>query len=136
MRKRDQVHLQIQQRQLRIYSQGDEWGDRPCAVISVMSNCVGHYGLQPARLFCPWDYTGKKTGVDLHALLQGIFLMQGLNPHLLCLLGWQAGSSLLALPGKEVSGSKIATGNLIRYQNMEFLLNWLSKILANSRPRI
>ena len=30
--------------------------------------------------------------VGCHALLQGIFLTQGLNPHLLCLLHWQAGS--------------------------------------------
>ena len=35
-----------------------------------------------------------------HALLQGIFLTQGLNPHLLHLLQWQAGSLPLAQPGK------------------------------------
>ena len=35
---------------------------------------------------------GKNTGVGCHALLQGIFLTQGWNPHLLCLLNWQAGS--------------------------------------------
>ena len=35
-----------------------------------------------------------------HAFLQGIFLTQGLNPHLLCLLHWQAGSSPLAPTGK------------------------------------
>ena len=39
----------------------------------------------------------KKTGVDCHALLQGIFLTQGLN---LSLQHWQAGSLLLAPPGK------------------------------------
>ena len=32
-------------------------------------------------------------------LLQGIFLTQGLNPHLLCLLHWQAGSLPLVPPG-------------------------------------
>ena len=31
------------------------------------------------------------TGVGCHALLQGIFLTQGLNLYLLCLLHWQAG---------------------------------------------
>ena len=36
----------------------------------------------PARFFCPWDSPDKKTGVDCHALLQGIFLTQELNPHL------------------------------------------------------
>ena len=35
-----------------------------------------------------------------HALLQGIFPTQGSNPHLLCLLHWQAGSLPLAPPGK------------------------------------
>ena len=35
---------------------------------------------------CPWDSPGKNTGVGYHALLQGIFLTQGLNPHLLWLL--------------------------------------------------
>ena len=33
-----------------------------------------------------WDFPGKNTGVDCHALLQGIFLIQGLNPWLLRLL--------------------------------------------------
>ena len=28
-----------------------------------------------------------------HALLQGIFPTQGLNPHILCLLHWQTGMS-------------------------------------------
>jgi len=40
--------------------------------------------------------------VDCHALLQGIFLTQGLNPSLLCLLHWQMGSSPLEAPGKPV----------------------------------
>ena len=40
---------------------------------------------------------GKNTGVGCHALLQGIFLTQGLNSSLLCLLPWQAGSLLLLL---------------------------------------
>ena len=35
---------------------------------------------------CPWDSPGKNTGVGFHALLQGIFLTQGLNLNLLHLL--------------------------------------------------
>ena len=35
-----------------------------------------------------------------HFLLQGTFLTQGSNPHLLCLLHWQAGSLPLASPEK------------------------------------
>ena len=40
-------------------------------------------GLQPARLLCPWASPGKNTGAGCHALLQGIFSTQGLNPGLL-----------------------------------------------------
>ena len=37
----------------------------------------------PARLLCPWDFLDKNTGAGCHFLLQGIFLTQGSNPHLL-----------------------------------------------------
>ena len=48
------------------------------------------------------DFPGKNTEVGFHALLQGIFLTQGLNPHLLCVLDWQADSSPLVPPGKPI----------------------------------
>ena len=35
-----------------------------------------------ARLLCPWDFSGKNSGVTSHSLLQGIFPTQGLNPGL------------------------------------------------------
>ena len=41
-------------------------------------------------------FPGKKTGVNCHALLQGIFVTQGSNLCLLCLLHWQVGSLPLA----------------------------------------
>ena len=44
------------------------------------------------------DFPGKNTGVGCHALLQGIFPIQGSNLRLLCLLNWQAGSLALAGP--------------------------------------
>ena len=37
------------------------------------------------RLLCPWDSPGKNTGVDCHALLQGIFPTQVRNLSPLCL---------------------------------------------------
>ena len=43
-------------------------------------------GLRPARLLYPRDSPCKNTSVDCHFLLQGIFLIQGLNLHL---LHWQ-----------------------------------------------
>ena len=58
--------------------------EKLCIVTSVMSNSVQPYGLQAARLLCPWDSLGKSTRVGCHALLQGIFLTQGSNrgPHI------------------------------------------------------
>jgi len=58
------------------------------------------YGPLAARLLCPLDSPGKNTGVCCHALLQRIFLIQGLNLSLLHHLHWQVGSLPLALPGK------------------------------------
>ena len=42
-----------------------------------------------ARLLCPWDFLGKNPGMPCYFLLQGIFLTQELNPHLLRLLHCQ-----------------------------------------------
>ena len=46
------------------------------------------------------DSPGKNTGVGCHALLQGIFPTQGLNPGLLCLLHRHMDSLPLVPPGK------------------------------------
>ena len=53
------------------------------------------HGLRPTRLLCPWHLPGKNTGVGCHFLLQGIFLIQGSNLYLLCLLHCQMDSLLL-----------------------------------------
>ena len=50
---------------------------------SVVSNSVRPPGLQPTRLLCPWDFSGKHTGGGCHFLLQGIFLTHGSNLGLL-----------------------------------------------------
>ena len=47
-----------------------------------MSNSLWSQGLQPTRLLCPWNFPGKSSGVGCHFLLQGIFPIQGWNPHL------------------------------------------------------
>ena len=54
-----------------------------CVSHSVMSNSLRPRGLQPAKLLCPQDFSGKNTGVGCHFLLQGIFPAQRLNPGLL-----------------------------------------------------
>ena len=51
------------------------------------------------KLLCPWILQAN-TGVGCHTLLQGIFLTQGSNPHLLHLLHWQPSSLWLVPPGK------------------------------------
>ena len=59
----------------------------PCSGVSSVQMLVTQacltlwpHGLKPARLLCPWDSPGKNTGVGCHALLQGLFLTQGLKP--------------------------------------------------------
>ena len=76
-----------------------------------ISLCVCAKSLQLFLTFCdPMDCSPPGSSiheilqagtleVGYHFLLQGIFLTQRLNPCLLCLLAWQAGS-LLASPGK------------------------------------
>ena len=54
-----------------------------CVNCSFVSNSYDPSGLQPARLLCLWKSPGKSTRVGGHALLQGIFPTQGLNPGLL-----------------------------------------------------
>ena len=83
-----------------------------CFVQSYLTHCVPAEFLQLCRTLCdPMDFSlpgssvhgdspGKNTGVGCHALLQRIFLTQGSNLHLLCLLHWQASSLPLALPEK------------------------------------
>ena len=56
--------------------------------------------LWTTRLLCPWNSPGKIPGMGCHVLLQGIFPTQGSNPCPLSLRPWQAGSLLLAPPGK------------------------------------
>ena len=50
---------------------------------SVVSNSLPPHGLQPTRLFWPWDFPGNNTELDCRFLLWGVFLTQGSNPHLL-----------------------------------------------------
>ena len=69
---------------------------------SVVSDSVAH-GLWPSRLLCPQDFLGKNTGMGCHFLLQGLFLSQGSNLHLLhqqvdsLLLSHWGSSQLLAV---------------------------------------
>ena len=50
---------------------------------------LGLYGLEPAMLHFPWNFPGSNTGAGCLFLLQGIFLAQGSNLCLLCLLHYR-----------------------------------------------
>ena len=54
-----------------------------CVNCLVVSDSLRPHGLQPARLLCPQNFSGENTKVNIHSLLQGIFLTQGSNPSLL-----------------------------------------------------
>ena len=79
-----------------------------------MSNSLQPHGLQPTRLLCPWDFPGKNTEVGCHFLLQGIFLTQGSNSHLLHLSPALAGRFFtIASPGIPTRGfPKISHGSM------------------------
>ena len=51
--------------------------------IKVMFNSLQPCGLQPTRLLCPWDSSGKSTGMGSRSVLQGIFSTKGSNLALL-----------------------------------------------------
>ena len=86
----------------------------------------------PARHLCPWDSPGKNTGVGCHALFQRIFLTQGLNPGLLRLLQWQAGSLPLAPPGKRIPSANGLPPNKphsFSFFNIHLFI-WLHQVFA------
>ena len=78
------------------------------------------HGLQPTRLFCPWDSPGKNTGVACHALLQRIFLTQGSNSCLLYLLRWQQVlyTQMLFVPNIKHSLEKQHQGRLLEWSTI------------------
>ena len=58
---------------------------------------------EPTRLFCSLNFPSKVTRVGWLFLLQRFFLVQGSNPHLLCLLQRQADSLPLSHLGSPIS---------------------------------
>ena len=96
---------------------------------------------------------GKNTGVGSHFLLPGIFPTQGLNPHLLCLLHWQADSLPLCHMGSpnnwisickkfkkafqaQVSYLKKWTQNGLKHKNHKtFRKNWREKSGSRSQAK-
>ena len=75
------------------------------------------------RLFCSWDSPDKNTGVDCHALLQGIFPTQEFNLHLLQLLHcrqilyhWATGETLLEANRNQITSLTFCLeSSLVKY---------------------
>ena len=51
-----------------------------CCLDQIMSKSFVTPWTIPTRFFCPWDFSGKNTGVGCHFFLQGIVPIQGSNP--------------------------------------------------------
>ena len=96
-------------------------------VHSVKSNCLQDIA-QQAPLSMEFS---RNTGVGCHFLLQGIFLTQGLNPHLLSLLHWQAGSLPAEPPGKPphtILSCPILSYNQPHARNIDSIQEILAKL--------
>ena len=65
-----------------------------------VSASLWSYGLQPAKILCPWDSPGKSTEVGCYELRPGDIPHPGIEPMSFRSLLWQAGSLPLAPPGK------------------------------------
>ena len=76
-------------------------GTQSCPTLCDLMDC------SPPGSSCPWNFPGRNIGVGCHFLLQGIFLTQGLSPHLLRPLHGQADSLPQASPGKTITPLKV-----------------------------
>ena len=97
-----------------------------------MSDSLRLHELQPARFLCPWDSSGKNTGVSCHALLQGVFLTHRSNPHLLHLLQTDS----LALSHQENSLQWLIYSKYSRIYGIRLILpydNCINILLETSR---
>ena len=93
----------------------DRWGKlKDCIICLVAQSCPTLHDpmdCSPSGSSVHGDSSGKNTGVGCHALLQGIFPTQGLNPGLLhC---WQI------LYHLSHQGSRRMSNSLFRYSTLE-----------------
>ena len=75
-------------------------------------------------LLHPWNFSGKNIGVGCHFFLQGIFLTQGSNPHLLCPLHWRADSlPLYHVESPLVGPEKVGLKHIVPHSE-----DWVSEL--------
>ena len=79
----------------------------------------------------PMEFLGKNIGVGCHALLQGIFPAQGLNPFVVCLLHWQVGS----LTTNAIWEAHIKKYTCLKYtiQLLWYIQSYPTTLLPNAR---
>ena len=107
-------------------TRGEDWASQGQPKGKAEIPVVTRESRRTARLLPPWDFPGKNTGVGCHFLLQRIFLTQGQNSGLLCLLHWQAASLPLAPPGKPrcidtESSFHFPVSRTVKYESLSFL---------------
>ena len=99
-----------------------------CPILCDLMDCY------PARLLCLWNFPGKYTGVGCLFLLQGIFLTQGLNWYLRCLLHWQADSLPLCHLGSP-HNRKLLSHKSGRQKSEIIIINWNKVLSGPYSPR-
>ena len=116
-----------------------KWSSLAC-----MLSCFSRVQLfsTPWTIACPWTVAGQSPlsmgfsrqeycSVGCHALLHGVFLTQGLNPHLLSLLHWQASSLPAEPPGKPphtILSCPILSYNQPHARNIDSIQEILAKL--------
>ena len=97
------------------------WEACHTSLVAIVQSCLTLWN--PSRLLCPWNLPGNNIRVGCHFLLQGNFLTQGLNPHL---LHWQAVSLPLVPPGKPT-----ISRSLLRFMSIESVMLYSHLILCH-----
>ena len=113
-------------------------------VTSVVSDSLKPNGTVAAKLLCPWGSPGKNTGVGCCALLQGIFQIQGSNPHFLHLLRcswslyrWAIGEALVWAKQSIISCTSAVQPNIIlTFFSSRIVLLALGEFIITWNPRI
>ena len=90
------------------------------------------YGLQPTRLLYPQDSPGKNTEVSCHALLQGVFLTQGSNLCLLCLLHCRQILYPLSHVGKPCGNTSLTLFQASSWNQEKYIIQGLAWLSFNT----
>ena len=108
-----------------------------CFSHSIVSSSLRLHRLQPARLLCPWNSSGKNSGVCCHFLLQGTFPTQESNqglPHSGQILYRLSHLGSLYGPGLPSDEKKKMISCLSSWCS-DFCPFWLTPALAGPLPR-